>query len=438
MKSMKTILLVTCIVLPAISPAAPVDVDALRAELRAANAANDGTRVSAAAAELRREFTGHPAYLYYAARGAALSGDHEKALRFLANVTARGVDMLAPVANDAAFEPVRALSGYSALLQQRDLLHAPAGQAAVAWSFGEPDTQPEAVALDSKGCVYIGSVQHGDIMVRDTNGDIRHWPAPGRWSVQGLHFSPDGKQLWAASSAMNVSRNADSADHGRSALIAFDPGTGKVIAQHQLPESGEHVLGDFLFLDADTVLATDSIGGGVYALDMRSGEFVQRVKPGTLRSPQGLALLGGFVIIADYSNGLYRFDPVGETLLRIEDGPAAPYGIDGLYVHENAIIAIHNGVQPYQVNRYALSSDAARIVSRETLLANHPAFGEPTLGTVAGETLYLVANSLWNHVTAEGTLPAAHLSVPVILSLDLSHTAVSSEQAEVGASAGRE
>lgn len=400
--------------------ASVADVDALRAKLIEANNANDGASISVAAEDLREEFSGHPGYLYYAARGAAISGNLPKALEYIADIVARGVHAPGALVTDPVFAPMRELPSYAAFEQQAALLNTPTGTAEVRWSFGPVDTQPESVAIDITGRVFLGSVRRGEIIVREIDGDLQQWTVPGRWSVQGLHLSPDGKQLWAATSAMNVSAHANESDRGRSALLVFDVATGRLQARHEIVASGEHVLGDFIFLNDNTLLATDSVGGGVYELDIADEKFTARVAPGTLRSPQGLVRFEDGVIIADYSLGLYRLDLVNNVLSRIADGPASPYGIDGLYVHDGGLVAIHNGVRPYQATRYDLSRDAARIVKRETLLANHPAFGEPTLGVVVGDQFHFVANSLWNHVTEEGGLPATAYAVPVILSLDLS------------------
>lgn len=397
---------------------ADIDVNALRTELRAANAANDGQRISAAAEKLLAEFSGHPTYLYFLARGAALSGDTARALESICDIVARGVHAPGAVTADTAFAAMRALPGYATVEQQSASLNDAKGTATVSWSFGPADTQPEAVVVGSHGRIYIGSVRRGEVIVRDADGRLQHWPVPGRWSVQGMHLSPNGKELWVAASAMNVSAQANADDRGRSALLAFDARTGKLAAHHEFRGIGEHVLGDFIFMNDNTLLATDSVDGGIHALDTATGKFTQRVAPGILRSPQGLVRFEDSVIIADYSLGLYRLDP-GNVLSRIADGPASPYGIDGLYEHDGALLAIHNGVQPYQVNRYHLSDDAAGIVSRETLLANHPAIGEPTLGVVIDDTFHFVANSLWNHVTNDGSLPAQAQRPPVILSLDL-------------------
>lgn len=418
---MNIILGVLAAALLSISPStAATDVEALRTELREANAAADGKRMTAAAEKLLDAFSGHPTYLYFAARGAALNGDPSSALAFISDFNVRGIRAPNAIETDETFGAVRALPGFAAYELQAAALDLPKGVANVAWSFGPPDTQPEAVAVGANGRVYIGSVRRGEIIVREADGDVQHWQVPGLWSVQGLHLSPDGKQLWAATSAMNVSEYATVSDRGRSALLAFNVATGKLQARHEFPESGEHVLGDFIFLDSNTLLTTDSVGGGIHALDIVNGKFTQRVAPGILRSPQGLARVEAGVIIADYSLGLYRLDLENNALSRIADGDASPYGIDGLYVHDGALLAIHNGTRPYQVNRYRLSDDTTQINSRETLLANHSALGEPTLGTVVGDQLFFVANSLWNHVGNEGDLPATAHAVPVILSLELS------------------
>lgn len=398
------------------------DIEALRATLREANSTNDGEVLVRTARRLRLAHPGHPTYSYLLARGEALRHRPVEALQALTELTARGVDMVRHVVDDPAFDAMRALDGYADLVRQADALRSPIGKAERAWQFGAPDTLPEAVAMDARGRVFIGSVRKREIIVRNADGTLDHWHHPALWSVQGLHLSPDGQLLWAATSAMNVTSGIDAAEHGRSALLALDVATGELRAHHPFPADGEHVLGDFIFIDDNTLLATDSIGGGVHALDVSSGKYMTRIAPGVLRSPQGLARIDDAVYIADYSLGLYRLDLATGELSRVADGAATPYGIDGLYAHEGALIAVQNGVAPQQVARFVLSADGTRIVARETLLANHADFEEPTLGVVRNDRFHVVANSHWNHVTRDGDLPADGLVPPVVLSIPLSQT----------------
>lgn len=397
---------------------ASVDVAAQREALRQAYAANDGEKMKTAANALLAEFAGHPTYLFYLARSEAMLGNDKAALATLRDIVTRGVDMTHNAIEDPAFENVRSLPGFDVLKAETARLHEPIGDAETITSFGPADAMPEGVVVNGDR-IFISSVHRGSVLVRSADGSIAEWPTPGYWSAQGIRLAADGATLWVATSAMNVSANAADNDRGRTALVAFDTDNGNVLARHVFPGEGEHVLGDFLFLDESTILATDSIGGGVHALDVRSGNFTTVVAPGTLRSPQGLARLADIVFVADYGNGLYRLDPSTGGIKRVADGVAAPYGIDGLYEHDGDLVAIQNGVRPQQVTRFRLNAQRDTIVSRKTLLANHAAFDEPTLGQVGGDTLYLVANSHWNRVDRDGKLSEDGLEPPVILFLPL-------------------
>lgn len=412
-------MLLPLLLAPASTAAQAPDIDALRAELREAYAANDGERLVSSAERLLETFSGHPGYQFYVARGKALLGDQAGALAVLHSIAGRGVDLLEHVIDDAAFDELRESAGFPALSTQVAALRQPVGEAVRAWRFGDPDSIPESVAIAADGRVLLGSVRKREILVRDSNGDVTRWRDPAFWSVQGIHFSADGRSLWVATSAMAVTLDIDAAERGRSALLELDGRSGELLGSYPMGGGGEHVLGDFIFLDDVTLLASDSVGGGLYSLDVRTGQYTERVAPGRLRSPQGLARLGNFVYVADYANGLYRFDPGNDELARVADGPTTPYGIDGLYVHRGALIAIQNGLSPHRVARYSLAADGLEITSQEILLANHPDFGEPTLGQVLGDRLYFVANSQWNRVSGEGQLAAEGLAVPVVLALQL-------------------
>lgn len=421
---MNKLVSIAAIVLPALlSPgsiaAQAPDVDALRADLREAYAANDGDRMVRSAERLLETFAGHPSYLFYLARGKALLEDQAGALAVLDSMAGRGIDLLDHVTGDPAFEGLRASTGFQALRAQAEALRRPVGEAARAWRFGDPDSIPESVAIAADGRVLLGSVRKREVLVRERDGDVARWRDPALWSVQGIHFSPDGRSLWVATSAMAVTQGIDATDHGRSALVELDGRSGELLGGHPLDGNGEHVLGDFIFLDDVTVFASDSVGGGLYSLDVRTGQYMERVAPGRLRSPQGLVRLGRYVYVADYANGVYRFDAGNDELTRVADGPAAPYGIDGLYAHRGALIAIQNGVTPHRVARFSLAADGLAITSQEILLANHPDFAEPTLGQVWGDKLYFVANSQWNHVSGEGEIAVEGLAVPVVLALQL-------------------
>lgn len=56
-------------------------------------------------------------------------------------------------------------------------------------------------------------------------------------------------------------------------------------------------------------------------------------------------------------------------------------------------MAIQNGVQPHRVIVLDLAPGGAAIAKSRILAMNHPAFDEPTLGTVVGGVFYFSANN---------------------------------------------
>jgi hypothetical protein len=96
------------------------------------------------------------------------------------------------------------------------------------------------------------------------------------------------------------------------------------------------------------------------------------------------------------------------------------FGVDGLYRYGHSLLATQNGVTPQRVIRFELDGSGLRVVSARTLDANDPLVPEPTLFTVAGDTLYLVANSQWSRFDEQNRLPPTdQLQAPLIVGLPL-------------------
>jgi hypothetical protein len=117
----------------------------------------------------------------------------------------------------------------------------------------------------------------------------------------------------------------------RTGLLKLGP-AGKVLARYPLADDGKHrQLGDVIVDEAGTVYATDSVGGGVYRL--RAGEAAPTLfaQSNAIKSPQGMGLCSGALLVADYSSGLYRIDTDdGEVSLVEGQGKAALVGLDGV------------------------------------------------------------------------------------------------------------
>ena len=390
------------------------DYDDLRARLNAAYEARDTAVLAAAAAEALSMRPGHPTLSYFAAYADAAEGRPEAALDAMFALYARDVLPLQPKADAAVFESMYALPRAARLADERARLLVQVG-APEAQSVPQPAGQvPEGVAVARNGRVFLSSVRDGGIAARFPDGVTHRWATPPG-STLGVHLDAAQRVLWVAVAPFPEYAGVGAAV--QTGLAALDAMTGELRAWHPLAAHGAHGFGDFVLLDDGTAVATDSLGGGAWRLGPATGWQPIPALAG-LRAPQGVTQLGDALIIADYGRGLYRYAPATGAITRIADGAGAPYGIDGLYAHGDALVAVQNGVLPHRVTRFVLDAAVTRIERATPLLMNHPAFDEPTLGQVDGDRFHVVANSHWNRFTREHALPEG-LSAPVVLTLTL-------------------
>jgi hypothetical protein len=122
------------------------------------------------------------------------------------------------------------------------------------------------------------------------------------------------------------------------------------------------------------------------------------------------------LFIADYIKGLFALSMKTKNLQQISSAvDVSLKGIDGLTYYNHSLIAIQNGVIPKRVTRYFLDKNERRIERFEIIDRNHPAFNEPTSGTLVGNKFYYVANSQWNGYKDGKILASDQLQDIVIL-----------------------
>lgn len=384
-----------------------------RAELVAAYQAQDYDAMVIAARESLAARPGYPGALFNLALAQSLNDDPAASLQTLELLLAKGVDFGADEMDE--FAALSELPGWAAYRQGIAALYAPVGSAGIALQLDDGHFVPEGIAVDDDGNIFLGSIRSGELL---RNAELLS-RRQGHWSVFGMRLDDEGG-LWFASAA--VAQMSDvGEDEGRTGLFRVDTESGKVTRAALLPPGdGKQLLGDLVIHD-DVIFATDSLGGAVYRYDINSDVFTAIVEPGDLGSPQGLVLDEGreHLYVADYIGGLYRISLEDRVRVRVALPDAATaFGIDGLYRYGNELIAIQNGIRPHRVSAFRLSDDGLSVTSARTLLSNHEAFDEPTLGVVRGDDFYLVANSHWNRFDAENRLPEA-LTGPIVLILRL-------------------
>lgn len=399
------------------------DFATLAAALNAAHKAGDYAAMETDAEKLLALRPGYPRLEYLLAVARVHRGDTPGTLQALGQVVEAGVYVdLAPIADFAALKDQPA---FQALMARFAALHRPLAKAVPGFRLAEPDFIPEGIAYDpGSGDFFVASVHLREI-VRVHGGKETAFAGPeaGLWSVLGIKTDPAHGALWAVTSALPQMTGYGTALKGKSALYRFDLKTGAVQGSYPVPADGaDHELNDLTVAADGTVYAADG-NGGVYVLSPGAKALVALTAAGALESAQGLALSpdGRYLYISDYERGLYAFDFADKQLLRLKvnDG-VNPYYVDGMVLYGHDLVAVQNAAEPQRVTRFRLSPDGLAITDAEVLDSADPLAPEPTLATVVGDELYLVANSQWSRFDDAGQLPPQEqLQPPLIAKLPL-------------------
>jgi len=392
----------------------------------AAYEAKDYPRMEAELREALKLRPAHPTATYTLAAALALRGDAKAAVATLEQLADMGLTF--DLAADADFASLKGDRGFLSMRRAFKRNRDPVGQPERAFRLLSPTFIAEGIAYDEdRKHFFVGSVHERRIQrIRrdDTEAEFVKAGAGGLWAAMGMAADSRKRLLWVATTAVPEMKDADPAELGRSAVLAYDLDSGAPKHRFVLEDGpGPHALGDVLVLRDGPVYTTDSRAGVLYALDPGTGKFTAVTKPGELASPQGLALSrnGRRLYIADYTQGLFYLELKSGELKRMEVAPkVSVYGIDGLYRHEDDLIAIQNGVRPHRVVRLRLSDGGRRVSQARVLAANRREFDEPTLGVVVKRDFHFIANSQRNRFDANHRLPPAEqLRRPLVLRLDL-------------------
>lgn len=300
----------------------------------------------------------------------------------------------------------------------------PKSTSTVAFTFTGPGLVPEGLAYDAAAdAFFVSSVRQRLILRLDPSRRAEGFAdrTVGLWAPLGMAVDAARHRLWVATAALAEMADAAPADDGRSALVALDLGTGRVVARYDLPRDRPHVLGDVIVAPSGDVFTTDSTSPAIYRLPA-GGRALEPIAAGEpFASLQGLALSadGKRLFVADYAKGVFAI-ALDSRRVRLLEAPrtAGILGIDGIYRAGEALLGVQNGTAPPRLLRLAVDGD--RITSVGVVDSAHPAATDPTLGVVAGDRFYYIGNSQWAAARPGGQRdPAVKPEDPVILGLDL-------------------
>lgn len=360
-----------------------------------------------------------PAYSEGLVRLAARLRDHDVLLRTLQLLAEQGLG--ASVANDPAVTTLAAHD--SAVARARSaVLRATTGPERSRAQVVTADTLffPEGLDISDDGTRFITSLRHRNVWMQRGSAPGR-WLLPqsveGRAAVFGVKVAADGRSVWLtlAPTPHMQPRPADSAVVAE--LWQVDRASGRLLRRLRLGD-GKGVPGELALTDDGNVLVSDATLGRLYRLRPRANS-VETITHPLLRSPQGIAVLGGkrHAIVADWSHGLLRWELETDTITAVETASSmALLGIDGLLRVGNELIAVQNGVQPMRVLRIGLDEWATRVTSATVIDRPGETAGEFTVAAQHGDSISYVASSSWPFWDERGgRLPNSGALPPVTL-----------------------
>ncbi len=319
--------------------------------------------------------------------------------------------------------------GFQAALARLDALPAPVVASTVAFELPLRDLI-EGIAHDSKtGSFFFSSVAQRKIVRRTADGQVSDFvPSGGQGLLSALGLVADAahRRLWVLSAGLPQTAGLKVSERMKSALLAFDLDSGAWQRTFDAPP-GDRSWNDLELSSDGSVFVSDPAAKAIMRVKPDGGILTLLAGEENLGSPGGLALSadGRLLYVADWNNGLGVLDleaagagrwswmrpPTGSSVL----------GIDGLRRHGNRLIAIQNGVAPPRILSLELAADGRSLVSATTLEKNLPEWDEPTLGVIAEESFFYVANSHWPSFPGDESAPVdtAKLSPTAIRRLKL-------------------
>lgn len=384
----------------------------LRAEGLAAIEADDLTLAADRLAEADRRIPNHPGLMILQARLAAATDRPEAALEHYGRYA--GAGLVLSLERDTAFAALAADPAHAdaatAITARIAANRTPVGADRVTplFTLEGPVLAESLVRDETRGRWLVSLVAGRTVVAVDDAGRVRPWlDAHSELSgISGLALDSRRNLLWLTTAPLPPAvHGLDGGDGLASLLVAVDLETGRVVSTHGLPQDGrDHGLGDLTLGPDGTLYVSDGLSGQVWWLRAPEGEL-QPLVADVLGSPQGLVVIGGQLIVADYSSGLWRVPLDGGAATRLTaPSDAVLIGIDGLVVHDGHLYAIQNGVAPQRVLKLTLGTDLDAVTAVEVVAGNLPELDQPTTGLVRDGELVFVSRSQWSDFAPDGSL----------------------------------
>jgi sugar lactone lactonase YvrE len=340
-----------------------------------------------------------PRYLHNLAAVAALTGDEAAALDALRQIAALGV--ATPIERDPDLARLQGSPAFLRVTRQFAENREPLGDASVFAELPGRTGIIEGIAFrEATGDLFLGDVHHRCVWRRARDGRVSQFTAEDDelLGIFGLALDETRGILWAAMMAVPEMSGYAADQKGQAALAEFSLANGELLRVVPVPDDGRpHGLGDLVVAPDGTVYATDSLSPIIWQFAPGAEEPQVVLDTPEVRSLQGIVLKDRTLLVADYANGLFRFDLATATLAALRTPRLTTLlGIDGLVLAANGLIAIQNGVEPARVLRLELAPDLSAVTAVHIVARALPNLTDLNLVTLVAGRPTLVAGAGWD------------------------------------------
>ena len=303
----------------------------------------------------------------------------------------------------------------------------PVGESEPVFTLPDELFMPETIEWDeSRQKFLVGTVVEGQILAVGKDGQVsellRASNQNGMWAVFDILVDQPRNRLWVTSAASRKFARYDVIDKGRSALFEFELESLELVRRHPVPVDGlQHSLGSMAQNANGDILIVDRALPIVYRKILNERKLHALISFKDMISMRGIAMQpdGRIFYLADREMGIMVVDLVAERANRLGVPETLNLGgIDGLYLWQNHLIVIQNGIQPQRVMRLQLDSSGTQVVGVRPLAVAQPEFDYPSYGTLLGDDFFYFANSQWMD-TGAAPKPVTVMQTPLDSSADL-------------------
>jgi hypothetical protein len=264
----------------------------------------------------------------------------------------------------------------------------------VAFIIREPDLIPEGITYDPLDKnFFVGSINKSKVVKISTKGTVTDFIKPGQDGVlQVLGMTVDGeRRLWLCNNSPEHDTTKRTAN-----IHVYDVRTGALLKRYQLEGTEKHLFNDLIISSSGDAFITDSDGGSIYRIRKESDALEVFLKPRSIVYPNGITMTPdqkSLLVATGSEHGIVRVDIDTKKITPVRNTRFLIIGIDGLYLHNNSLIAVQNVTFPEGILQITPATDFSSIEKVAALALNEPEFDVPTTGVVVGKHFYFIANT---------------------------------------------